>query len=115
MAHGSIAPVCAGRISLVPSLAVAVRAVGLGGAAHHLDNQHHPHLLCLASAHDWPAVGGSWLDYAAGIRIGGNRRCNYRVSLGYTNGGSVMLNAPGALSKCSCSSARHREHGRMGV
>ena len=92
MAHRSIVPVCAGRISVVPSLAVAVRAVGLDGAADHLDNQHHPHLLRLAFARDWPAVGGSWLDYAAGIRIDGNSRCNYRASPIHTAGGGVMLN-----------------------
>ena len=92
MAHGGIASMRTGRISVVPSLAVAVRAVGLNGAADHLDNQHHPHLLRLAFARDGPAVGRSWLDYAAGIRIDGNSRCNYRASPIHTAGGGVMLN-----------------------
>ena len=67
VADGSIASVCTGRISVVPALAAAVPAVGLDGADHHLDGQHHPDLLRLASARTWPSVVASWLDYAAGI------------------------------------------------
>ena len=38
---------------------------------------------------------GSWLDYAAGIRIRGNGRCNYRVSSIQTTAGNHMLNGLG--------------------
>jgi hypothetical protein len=50
LAHGGVAFMCAGRISLVPALAAAVPAVGLDAADHHLDSEHYPYLLCLASA-----------------------------------------------------------------
>ena len=69
LADGSIASMCAGRISVVPALAAAVPAVGLDGADHHLDGEHHSDLLRLAFAHARSSVVGSWLDYAAGIRI----------------------------------------------
>ena len=92
VAHGSIASLCTGRISLVPSLAAAVRAVGLDSADHHLDGQHPSNLLRLVFAYAGPSVVGSWLDYAAGIWIGGNGRCNYRVSPVDATGGSPILN-----------------------
>jgi alpha-1,6-mannosyltransferase len=38
MAHGSIASMRAGRISMVPSLAAAVHAFGLDGADHNMDS-----------------------------------------------------------------------------
>src|SRR6266849_6517671 len=95
MAHGCIASVCASRISMVPALAAAVRAVGLDGADHHLDSEHHSNFLRLAFAHAWSSVVGSWLDYAAGIRIRGNGRCNYRVSSIQTTAGNHMLNGLG--------------------
>ena len=44
MADGRIALVCAGSVSLVPSLAASVRTVGLNCAAPHLDHQHHSRL-----------------------------------------------------------------------
>jgi hypothetical protein len=97
MAHGSIASLCTGRISMVPALAAAVPAVGLDGADHHLDSEHYPDLLRLAFAHAWSSVVGSWLDYAAGIRIRGNGRCNYHVSPVHTTGSNPMLNGLGAL------------------
>ncbi len=75
-----------GRISLVPALAAAVRAVGLDRSDHHLDRQHHPNLLRVAFAHAWSSVAGSWLDHAAGIRIGRNCRRNRRVSPAQTGG-----------------------------
>ena len=56
LAHGSIASVCTGRISVVPSVAAALRPVGVDGAHHHLDSQHHPNLLCLAFADAWTSV-----------------------------------------------------------
>ena len=92
MAHGSIASVCAGRISMVPALDAPVRAISLDGADHHLDSQHHPDLLRLAFACAGSSMGGSWLDYAAGIRIRGDCRCHYPVSPVRATGGSVTLN-----------------------
>jgi hypothetical protein len=82
---------------MVPSLAAALRAVGLDCANHHLDSQHYPYLLRLAFAHAWSSVVGSWLDYAAGIRIRGNDRCNYRASPIHTTGGSSVFNGIDAL------------------
>jgi hypothetical protein len=65
---------------MVPAVAAAVHKVDLNGADHDLDFEHYSYLLCLASAHNWTAVVGSWLDYAAGIRIGGRSRCHYRLA-----------------------------------
>ena len=98
MANGGIARLCAGRVSVVPALAAAVRAVGLDGADHHLDSQHHPDLLCLAFAHAWSSVVGSGLDYAAGIRMRGNGRCNHRVSPDHSTGRDTVLNRLAALA-----------------
>src|SRR5438309_10956026 len=92
LADGSIAFMRTGRLSVVPALAPAVRAVGLDGADHHLDSEHHPNLLRLAFAHAWSSMAGSWLDYAAGIRSRGNCLCNYRVSPVQTAVGNPMLN-----------------------
>jgi hypothetical protein len=86
-----------GRLSVVLALAVAVRAVGLDAADHRLDSEHHPDLLRMASAYTWTSVVGSWLDYAAGIRICGSGRCNYRVSPAHTTGHATVLNRLAAL------------------
>ena len=75
MAHGSIALVCTGRISMVPALAAAVPAVGFDASGYRLDGQHYPDLLCLAFAHAWPSVDSSGLDHGAGIRACGCGRC----------------------------------------
>jgi hypothetical protein len=86
-----------GRLYVVPALAAAVHAVGLDAADHHLDREHHPNLLRLAFAHAWSSVVGSWLDYAAGIRMRGSGRCNYRVSPAHTTGHATVLNRLAAL------------------
>ena len=80
LADGSIAFVCASRISLVPALAASVPAPGFDPADHHLDGKRHTHLLRLASARTWPSVDTSWLDYDAGIWVGRGGRCSYRVA-----------------------------------
>ena len=64
MADGRIAYVCAGGLPLVPSVAASVRAIGLDGAADHLDHQHPPDFLRMAFAHAGSPVGSSWLDHA---------------------------------------------------
>ena len=115
LADGSIAFMRAGSISMVSALAAAVPAVGLDGAAHRLDSQHHPNLLRLAFACAWSSVDTSWLDCAAGIRMRGNGRCNYRVSPTQTIGGSSVLDdgLAAALPKLFMypeSSARHPTH-----
>ena len=86
-----------GCLSVVPALAAAVPAVGLDGADHHLDSEHHPNLLRLAFAHAWSSVAGSWLDYAAGIRIRGNGRCNHPVAPNHSTGSATVLNRLAAL------------------
>ncbi len=91
LADGSIASVRTGRISMVPALAAAVPAVGFDAANHHLDGQHDPYLLRLASAQAWTSVGSSWLDYAAGIRVGGSGRGHYRVAPKHTSGFGAVL------------------------
>src|SRR5258707_1022718 len=80
LANGSIAFMCAGCISLVPAVAAAVHKVDLDGADHDLDFEHYSYLLCLASAHSWAAVVGSYLDHGAGIRIRGSSCCYYRIA-----------------------------------
>ena len=103
VADGGIAFMCAGRISMVPAVAAAVHAVGLDAADHHLDSEHHPDLLRLAFAHAWSSVGGSWLDYAAGIRIRGNGRCNYPASPLHPTGDNPILD--GLAGCCELGSA----------
>jgi hypothetical protein len=98
MADGSIASMCTSRISMVPALAAAVHAVGFDAADHHLDSEHHPDLLRMASAYTWTSVVSSRLDYAAGIRICGSGRCNYRVSPAHTTGYATALNRLAALA-----------------
>src|SRR5208282_870108 len=98
LADGSIALMRAGRISMVPALAAAVPAVGLDGADHHLDSQHHPNLLRLAFAHAWSPVVGSWLDHPARIRIRGSGRRNYRIATARTTGGNSNI-MPGQPDK----------------
>lgn len=80
LANGSIALMRTSRISMVFALAATVRAFGRDAADHHLDSQHYSHLLCLAPAHPWTAVGASRLDRAGGVRIRGRRRCSYRFT-----------------------------------
>ena len=52
---------CAGRISVVPALAAAVPAIGLDGADHDLDGQHHPNLstfgICARLVVQWLVPG----------------------------------------------------------
>src|SRR5262249_11218026 len=91
LADGSIATMCAGRISMVFALAAAVHTVVDDAADQHLDIEHHPYLLCLASAHTGTTVAGSGVDYAAGIRFRGNRRCNYRCAPDHTTGRATIL------------------------
>src|SRR5438270_14100894 len=74
-------------VSLVPCLAVAVPALGLESADHHLDREYYPHVHCLASAHAWASVGASWLGHVARIWIGSNRGRNYRASTLQQTGG----------------------------
>lgn len=97
MAHGSIASMRTGRISVVPSLAAAVRAVGIDAADHHLDGEHYPHLLRLASAHAWSPVAGSWVDHAAGIRMRRDDGCNHPVAPNHSTGRATVLNRLAAL------------------
>ncbi len=63
----------------------------LDAADHHLDGEHYSYLLRLASAHARASVVSSWLDHAAGIRIRGSGRCNYRVAPTQTTGTTRML------------------------
>ena len=97
MADGSIASMRTGCLSVVPSLAAAVRAVGLDGADHHLDSEHSPYVLHLAFAHAWSSVAGSRLDYAAGVRSRGNGRCNHPVAPNHSTGSATVLNRLAAL------------------
>src|SRR5258708_39704320 len=97
MADGSIACMRTGGLSVVPALAPAVRAVGLDGADHYLDSEHHPNLLRLAFAHAWSSVAGSWLDYAAGIRMRRDGRCNHPVAPDHSTGRATVFNRLAAL------------------
>src|ERR1700686_1014775 len=97
VAHGSIASMRTGRLSVVPALAPAVRAVGIDGADHHLVSEHHPNLLRLAFAHAWSSVVGSWLDYAAGIWMRGSGRGNHPVAPSHSTGCATVLNRLAAL------------------
>ena len=63
---------------MVFALDAAIPAIGLDSANHHLDSEHHPYLLRLASARTWTTVCRPRLDHAAGIRIGSSGRCDSR-------------------------------------
>ena len=97
MADGSIAFMRASRISVVPALVAAVPAVGLDGADHVLDSEHHPNLLRVAFAHAWSSMAGSWLDYAAGIRMRCDGRCNHHVAPDHSTGRATVFNRLAAL------------------
>src|SRR5260370_17972025 len=115
LADGSIAFMRTGRLSVVPALAPAVRAVGLDGADHHLDREHHPNLLRLGFGDGWLSVVGSWLDYAGGIRMRGNGRCNHPVASVQTSGGNPMLNGLGALANAVCKVVGNNKCARMSM
>src|SRR5438270_12216658 len=87
-------------VSLVPCLAVAVPALGLESADHHLDREYYPHVHCLASAHAWASVGASWLGHVARIWIGSNRGRNYRASTLQQTGGGAVLHRLGICCEC---------------
>src|SRR5258708_34263054 len=97
LADGRLASLRLRRFSVVPALAPAVRAVGLDGADHYLDSEHHPNLLRLAFAHAWSSVAGSWLDYAAGIRMRRDGRCNHPVAPDHSTGRATVFNRLAAL------------------
>ena len=80
MAHGSLASVCAGCVSVVLALAAAVHALDLDGARHDLDSEHPLNLLCLALAGGGASVGASRLGSGVGIWIGGSGRRHRRIS-----------------------------------
>jgi hypothetical protein len=82
---------------MVPALAAAVPAVSLDAADHHLDGEHYPNLLRVASAHAWSSMVGSWLDYAAGIRMCRDNRCNHPVAPNHSTGRATVLNRLAAL------------------
>ena len=98
VADGCVASVCAGGVSLVPSVAASVRAIGVDGAAHRLDHQHSANFLRMALAHAWRPVDSSWLDCAAGIRNGGSGRRYSQVS------------AAQAIDERGCLSLREHDH-----
>ena len=75
VADGCVASLRTGCLSVVPPLDVAVSAVALDAADHHLECEYSPDLLRLASARDRATVYRSWLDFAAGIWIGRSCRC----------------------------------------
>src|SRR5262249_28035314 len=74
LANGSVAFLCAGRLSMVPAVAAAVPALHFDTADRHLDCKHHSYILCLASSDTLTRVGCSGLDYASGVRFGGSNR-----------------------------------------
>src|SRR5271156_1643325 len=65
-----------GRISLVPALDASVSAFTLNPANCRLDREHPAYLLRLASARARTSMDSSCLDYAAGIWIRCDSRCN---------------------------------------
>src|SRR6266436_4358517 len=101
MDDGCIAYVRAGGVPLVPFVVASVRAIGIDGAAHHLEHQHPPDFLRMAFAHAWSPVDSSRLDHAAGIRICGSGRRYSRVS------------AAQAINECGRLSSREHNHPRV--
>ena len=95
LADGRINTMCAGRVSLVPPLAPALPSIGPGAANHHLDGEHYPDLLRVASAYTRTSMAGSWVDHGAGVRSRSRGRYNDRAATTYAAGSSPMLNGLG--------------------
>src|ERR1700688_4501210 len=89
VADGRVASMCTGRISVVPALVAAVRALSLDSADHSLDGEYHSNVLRLASARSWPCVDRSGLDHVAEIRERA-RRCDCRVPPGRPTEGATL-------------------------
>src|SRR5207237_6044756 len=68
------------RIPLVSSLAATVPNLAFDVAHHRLDCEHYSHLRHVAHTHEHRRLGiASCLGNAGGVRMRGNRRCNYLV------------------------------------
>ena len=84
--------VCTRRIPLVSPLAAAVSDVGFNATDHHLDCEHYPRLRPMALACTWTSVGDApCLGHAAGIRMRGNGRCDYRFAQDQPTGRATVL------------------------
>jgi hypothetical protein len=61
MADGGIARVCAGRVSVIASLAAAVPALDIDAAARRLDGQYFANLVwhLRSLGHAWGSPAGS--------------------------------------------------------
>jgi hypothetical protein len=86
LADDGIASLRTGHLSVVPCLAAAVPPVGVNASGHHLDGEHLPDLLRLASSRDGATMVASWLDHDSGIRSHGNRWGNHRFAPDHTPG-----------------------------
>src|ERR1700722_14568585 len=74
MAHGGVARVRAGRVSVVLALATAVPAIDVNAAAHNLDRQYSANLHCLAFAVARPRVACPRVGSAARVWVRGHSR-----------------------------------------
>ena len=97
LADGSINSMCTSRVSVVPALAAALPEIDLGAANHHLDGEHYPYLLRVASAYDWTSMVGSWVDHGGGIRSRSSWRYNHLAAPTFATSNSPMLNELGGV------------------
>lgn len=98
MANGSISFVRTRRIPLVSGLVAAISEIALDTAAHCLDCEHYPHLRYVALARARASVGAaSGLGNAAGIRMCGDSRGNYRFAPDRPVGRSTMVQRTGRV------------------
>ena len=64
LAHGGIASLRTGRVSVVLAVAPALSAIGLDGADYDLDGEHYAYLLRVAFTRAGASLDTSWLDHA---------------------------------------------------
>jgi len=97
LADGSINSMCTRRVSVVPALAAALLEIDLGAANHHLDGEHYPYLLRVASAYNWTSMVGSRVDHGGGIRSRSSWRYNHLAAPTCATCNSPMLNELGGV------------------
>ena len=78
MAYGRDSYVCAGSVSVVPAVDVAVPALGINSAAHGVDNQYFANLFRLAFAVTGTRVAGPCMDAGGGVWLC-RRSCGDRM------------------------------------
>ena len=75
VAHGGLACVRAGRLSLVPSVAGSLLPQHVDNATYRVEHQHSPDLFCLASAFARPTMASPSMDDGRRVSAGAGHHC----------------------------------------